>query len=137
MEQSIKNYESSIEKLFVEIDKATKEGRNTSLAIESLNQAKAELEIAKNFYNSQDFVKSKGQLENVRKLIEQATVQLAQTVGPKIIFVPIPFPRPEIVASAVGTGGLSVYYYYRKKKEEESYRKSIRKAIQIINMGEG
>ncbi|MEM5797215.1 MAG: hypothetical protein QXD72_00040 [Candidatus Aenigmatarchaeota archaeon] len=137
VEQTIKNYEFSIEKLFLEADKAAKEGRNTLLVIESLNQAKAELAIAKQLYESQDYIRAKEQLENVRIMIEQATVQLAQTVGPRIIFVPIPFPRPEITVSVAGTIALSAYYYYRKKKEDESYRKSIRTAIQIIkNKGE-
>lgn len=135
VEQSIKNYESSIEKLFIETEKATKDGKNTSFVIENLNRAKAELEIAKQLYNSGDYAGVKEQLENVRKFVEQATVQLAQIVGLRIIFIPIPFPRPEIVVSLVGAIGLPAFYYYRQKKENEKYRKSIRKVIQIIKIG--
>lgn len=132
VEQSIKTYENSIGKLVVEIEKALREGRNPSAAIENLNKSKSELQAAKQLYASQDYAGAKIKLEEVRTLLEDTTVQLAKTVGPKIIFVPISIPNPEILGMAAGTVGLSAYGYYRKRKEDESYRKSIRKAIQKV-----
>ncbi len=132
VEQSIKTYENSIEKLAAEIEKALREGRNPSAAIENLNKSKSELGAAKQLYAEQDYAGAKIKLGKVRKLLEDATIQLAKTVGPKIIFVPVSIPNPEILGMVAGTIGLSAYGYYRKRKEDESYRKSIRKVIQKV-----
>ena len=128
--ESIKNYDSTISSLYLEATRASKEGRDVEIAVGLLDRAKIELDIVKEYYDTKDYTTAKERLEIVRNLIEDATVELAKTARPKIVFVP--FPRPEIIVPVAGAFLTSAFYYYRQKKEKEKYRKSIRKAIQII-----
>jgi PGF-pre-PGF domain-containing protein len=129
--QTIKNYEYLIEKLAEEIDIATKEGRNTVLALESLDIARKELDTAKQLYEAGNYEKAKEQLEKVKQKIEDTATELAKTL-PRITFVPFPLPRPEIVGGITIGLGTPFALYYRRKSEDKKYRKSISYAIRII-----
>lgn len=134
IKDSISNYQNLIFLLEKEILKAKAEKRDVGNASMFLGQAKQNLEKATQLYEQAKFNQSLSYILLAKKNIEQATKELAKSFKPAVIFVPYYLPRPDVVVSAGFVTSSSVYYYYRKKKEEKKYRKSIRKAIEIIKL---
>jgi PGF-pre-PGF domain-containing protein len=130
--QSIENFRISIQNLQKEITQAFAEGRNVTEAQQAIDAAKSDLDIAEALADQRDYVGAKKKLDEVSRNIEKTAEELSKALRPPIIFVPVPFPRPEVVG-LIGTGiGMSTFAYYRHKHEEEKIRKRLRQAVETI-----
>lgn len=89
IERAINNYESLIDRLTKEIEKAISEGRNVSSALAHLMNAKEELELAKNAYELNNCGEAKTYLELVKEYLREAADELAKSIKPRIRFITI------------------------------------------------
>ncbi len=89
VEQAINNYESLIDRVTAEIEKAVSEGRNASSTLEYLLNAKEELELAKKSYELNDCGDAKLHLELVKENLKEVASELAKSIKPRIRFVVI------------------------------------------------
>ena len=84
VERSINNYESIIDRATMEIEKATREGRNISSALNYLLNAKGKLELAKKSYESNNCGEAKTHLDLVRENLREFASELSKSIKPKI-----------------------------------------------------
>jgi len=86
VERSINNYESIIDRATMEIEKATREGRNISSALNYLLNVKGELELAKKSYESNNCGEAKAHLDLVRETLREFASELSKSIKPRIEF---------------------------------------------------
>ena len=126
--QKILNYEFLIAEIEHEISLAASNGIDVSLANQSLNNAKANLETARDFFNLRKFVDAKDALKNVEKNLSDAVFQLAN--ANLYIYRPSAFaPFWILIIILLMAAAASGYYYYKKRKR--------RKPRLLRNIGEG
>lgn len=80
---SIKNYELLIEKIDEEIEKAAAEGRNVTLLIKSLREARMNLDLAKYFFELGNLTETQKQLQIVRLNLIKTVSDLASSIIPR------------------------------------------------------
>lgn len=79
MRQLILNYQYLISEIEGQIVSTAQQGYDVSLANQSLNNAKASFEKAKNYYDFGNYLNAKKELDKVKKFLEDAVFQLAST----------------------------------------------------------
>lgn len=120
--QKILNYIYLINKVGQEIEKASLEGRNVTLASQHLEDAKGEIEKAKKSYGDKDYVKTREYLGNVKKSLELAVMELALSATPRILYLSPMYYLLLLIILLIITITLIwflIFYKRRKKKEKE------------------
>lgn len=124
----ILNYEYLIDRIESEIYVAWLDGYDVTLANESLNNAKAHLELAKEHFEAQEFDNAKRELKNVIKYLEDAVFYLASA----ILYVykpPAFYPLLIILVEVLIAIGIFVLFYLNKRRKRKP--KALRATAEI------
>ncbi len=123
VEQSIENYDYLLDKMLVELQKAMAEDRNVTIAMDYLDKAKKEFDLAKELFGSDNCEAAKIRLENVKMYLEKTIVELARAIR---------LPKPSLIVFLnVGLIILILLLlllaYIKRKKKKKKKRKKKRK----------
>jgi hypothetical protein len=113
--QRILNYEFLISEIESEIFSASNQGFDLTLPSRALEQAKLSLGKAKYYYELGKFDEAKKELENVRKSLEEAVLQLASST--LYIYKPAAYSPLLILLLIIIIITIIILPYYYKRKE--------------------
>ena len=122
----ILNYEYLILQVQNQIDAAELKGFNVTLPQATLNQAKKSLEIAKSYFEEGKYDKTKKELDNVRKYIEDAVFQLSVVTAPVVYYPAFAPYYLIIIAIAIGIVKFILLIIIRRRKKKEKRPKLLR-----------
>lgn len=120
LNQTILNYRYIISRMEDEAEALKILGRNTTLASDYLDEAKAALKQAKDGYEKGEIDSAKNSLKRVKRLLLLAAseIALARSVGLFIALSPAYLLLFILIAAAI-IAGIAVYVHKRKKEIEE------------------
>jgi hypothetical protein len=116
--KTILNYEFLISEIENEIDSASLEGYDVSLANQSLINAKTQLGTAKEYFGLKKFNLVKIEFKKITKSLEDAVFQLAS--AKLYAYKPpafLPFFMILIIVPIIAI--ILIFYYYKRKKEKQ------------------
>jgi ribosomal protein L19 len=82
VERAIRSYASLVDRIDVETTKAASQGRNVTLVLMHLSSARAEFDSSKDLYRKGKCDEARQKLENVKRYLEYAILELAQSIIP-------------------------------------------------------
>lgn len=128
IEGLIANYEYLISRIYSQIYNASLEGYDVTLANESLNNARSSLQIAKKYFELQEFDYAKRELRTTLTYLEDAVFQLANAM----LYVyrpPAFYPYLVIIIEVFIVIIIFVIFYLerRRKKKPKSLRAAVRR----------
>ncbi len=120
-------YEYLISETQAEIDAATLEGIDTSLAQIALNKAKISLQDAKRYYYQKNYAECEEKLLDVKKYIQEAVLQLS-LAKIRVYVVPAYYPIWVLIfAILLGILFLILLFFLRKMRKKEERPKLLRR----------